>query len=217
LKRDLKDYKDFLVRRMKDLNVDVRLNTEFDDQLMDRIRPDTVLIATGSEPVTPAFLKGWENARHASDVYFRPELTQGDRYVIIGGGLIGCEIGLHLANQGKKATVLELLDDYAMDANGQHKRAIQMMIESLGVDVVTKARCTEIAGHSVQYEKDGEIRVAEGDVILYALGMKPKDELYFSLYDKAENVVAIGDCKKVGKVTGAVHSAFFAAMDIGTM
>ena len=45
--------------------------------------------------------------------------------------------------------------------------------------------------------------------------MKSCEGLYFDLYDKAPFVYEVGDCKKVGKVDGAIHSGFFAAMDIG--
>ena len=56
---------------------------------------------------------------------------------------------------------------------------------------------------------------ADGDTILYAVGMKPFEQPYFDLYDKAAFVCQVGDCKKVGKVDGAIHTGFFAAMDIG--
>ena len=50
--------------------------------------------------------------------------------------------------------------------------------------------------------------------MLYAVGMR-SDEAYFDLAMKAPHVVPVGDCKTVGKVSGAVHSAYFAALAVG--
>jgi 2,4-dienoyl-CoA reductase-like NADH-dependent reductase (Old Yellow Enzyme family)/thioredoxin reductase len=217
LKKDLNNYKNYLVNRVMSLNIKVLLNTVPDERLLEKVRPDTILIATGSSFVVPTFIKGYEKAYHATDVYFDPDKTDGDSYVIIGGGLIGCETGLHLANIGKKVTILEMADEYARDANWVHRPALLRMIEELKVTVITGAKCTEISDNGVVYSKGGEKYPAKGDVYLYAVGMKSETSLYDQWYDKAENVVLIGDSLEVGKLDGAVHSAFFSAMDIGTI
>ena len=217
MKKDLNNYKNYLVNRIMSLGIKVLLNTAPDERLLETERPDTIFIATGSSVIVPTFIKGYENASHATDIYFNPGKVEGESYVIIGGGLIGCETGLHLANTGKKVTVLEMADDYALDANWVHRPALLRMIKDLNVTVITGAKCTEISGNGVVYTKGGEARLATGDVILYAVGMNSENALYDQWYDKAENVVLIGDSLKVGKLDGAVHSAFFSAMDIGTI
>ena len=53
------------------------------------------------------------------------------------------------------------------------------------------------------------------DCVYYAVGMRSEDSLYMDLASLGIRISAAGDCKKPGKVSGAVHSGFFAAMDIG--
>jgi pyruvate/2-oxoglutarate dehydrogenase complex dihydrolipoamide dehydrogenase (E3) component len=184
------------------------------DEIVERYSPDCIIVATGSRPVVPR-IKGIENARHATDVYFKPDNIRGDNIVIIGGGLAGVETGLHLRNLGKNVTVLEMLQDYAADAGFCYRAGLVRTVQELGLKVITGAKCREVTQSGVIYEKDGAEHLAEGDTVLYAAGMKPNDRLYFDLYDKAPFVYQAGDCKKAGKIDGAVHSGFFAAMDIG--
>ena len=213
LKVDLKRYKQYLVRMTKKRGINVLLNTEVTDELIERLNPDTIIVATGSAPVTPA-IKGIENARHATEVYFA-DAGKGNEIVMIGGGLVGVETAMHLANLGKKVTVLEMANDVAVDAGPVYKIGMLWRAEQLGVNIVTGAAVTEIGTGEVVYTKDGaEVRV-KADEVLYAVGMKSKDETYFDLAMKAPHVVSVGDCKTVGKVAGAVHSAYFAALAVG--
>ena len=217
LKHDLRRYKGFLVRRVQASNVKIFLNTEVTDEVVEQFHPDSIIVATGSEPIVPTFIKGIENACHATDAYFNPENVKGDRIVMIGGGLVGVEAGMHLQNTGKKVTVLEMMDEYALESGFCYRAGLMRTVDELGLTVITGAKCKEVTSSGVVYEKDGKEFTAEGDTVLYAVGMQSCEQPYFDLYDKAPFVYEIGDCKKVGKVDGAIHSAFFAAMDIGMM
>jgi len=213
LKVDLKRYKQYLVRMTNKRRINVLLNTEVTDELIERLNPDTIIVATGSAPVTPA-IKGIENARHATEVYFA-DAGKGDEIVMIGGGLVGVETAMHLANLGKKVTVLEMANDVAVDAGPVYKIGMLWRAEQLGVNIVTGAAVTEIGAGEVVYTKEGAEVQVKADEVLYAVGMKSKDETYFDLAMKAPHVVPVGDCKTVGKVAGAVHSAYFAALAVG--
>ncbi len=216
LKHDLRRYKDYLVRRACEMNVRILLNTEADDALVAQYRPEAIIVATGSRPVTPP-VRGIDRARHAADVYFKPGSIGGENIVIIGGGLVGVETGLHLKNIGKNVTVLEMREEYAPEAGFCYRAGLMRTVEELGLRVITGAAAREVTDAGVTYEKDGKLFNAAGDTVLYAAGMTPYDAPYFDLYDKAPAVYLAGDCKRVGKVDGAVHSGFFAAMDIGML
>jgi 2,4-dienoyl-CoA reductase-like NADH-dependent reductase (Old Yellow Enzyme family)/thioredoxin reductase len=214
LKRDLSRYKEFLIRRVHNENVRILLNTEVTEEIAEKFHPDSIIVATGSKPVVPP-IRGIENAHHATDIYLMPENIKGTNIVIIGGGLVGVEAGLHLRNLGRNVTVLEMLGDYAADAKFCYKAGLVRTVHELGLNVITGAAVKEVTGSGVLYSKDGREYTVEGDTILYAVGMKSFDRPYFDLYDKAPSVCEIGDCRKVGKIDGAVHSGFFTAMDIG--
>ena len=61
------------MRRAEKSNVKIMLNTEATAQLVEELKPEHVIVATGSSPVAPKFIKGWERARHATDIYFKPD------------------------------------------------------------------------------------------------------------------------------------------------
>lgn len=213
LKVDLKRYKQYLVRMTGKKGINVLLNTEVSDELIERIAPDTIIVATGSKPVTPD-IKGIGSARHATDVYFS-DAGNSDEIVMIGGGLVGIETAMHLANLGKRVTVLEMAADVAMDAGPVYKIGMLWRAEQLGVNIVTGAAVCEVGNGEVVYTKDGAEQHVKADEVLYAVGMKSDDSVYFDLAMKAPHVVPVGDCKTVGKVAGAVHSAYFAAIAVG--
>jgi NADPH-dependent 2,4-dienoyl-CoA reductase/sulfur reductase-like enzyme len=217
LKHDLRKFKEYLVRKTKLSSAKVLLNTEVTDDLIEWVRPDDIIVATGSEPIIPAFIKGIDRARHATEIYFNPEKPVEDRVVMIGGGLIGVEAGLHLTNLGKKVTVLEMQDDYAVDAKTVYKIGLMRKVHEMGLEIITGAKVREITDKGVVYEKDGKEITARGDTVLYAVGMRSNDLPYYDLYNKAPFVATVGDCRKVGKVDGAIHSGFFAGLDIGTV
>ena len=213
IKHDLRRFTEFLIRMVSSSGAKILLNTQVRDELVQKLSPDHIIVATGSEPIIPE-IKGIDNAHHATDVYFNPDVQIGERVVMIGGGLVGIETGLHLTSLGKHVTVLEVLDSYANDAVAITLRGLQTAIEESGIEIITGAQVTEITESGVIYEKDGGTITVPADTVFYAVGMRAHERPYFYLYDKAPFVTQIGDAKSVGKVDGAIHSAFFAAMAI---
>ena len=54
--------------------------------------------------------------------YYLEKEKVGDEVVVLGGGLAGCEAAIHLAQEGKKVTIVEMRDELAQDANVRHRR-----------------------------------------------------------------------------------------------
>ncbi|NLB28764.1 MAG: FAD-dependent oxidoreductase [Clostridiales bacterium] len=214
IKHDLRKFKDYLIKKLGASPVRVILGAEVTDDLLESFRPENIIIATGSRPVIPEFIEGYENARHAGDVYFDPSFETGKNVVIVGGGLVGVETGLHLRGLGRDVTVLEATGNIAGDSMGVYKLALLAKLPEAGVNVITNAKVTGIKPGEVAYEKDGGLMTISGDTILYAVGMASVNDEFFKLYDKAPFVSIVGDAKKVGKVDGAIHSGYFASMDI---
>jgi len=213
IKHDLRRYMEFLIRKVGSSGVKIHLNTEMTEEFADKTNPDHIIIATGSKPVVPG-IKGIEKARHATEVYFDPDFETGERIVIIGGGLVGVECGLHLSSLGRKVTVLEIMDKYAEGSIACARVGLEWAIRESDMEIIVSARTLEITDSGVEYEKDGNKVSLSADTVLFATGMRSDEEPYFSFYDKAPHVTLIGDGKKAGKVDGAVYGGYFAAMDI---
>ena len=80
------------------------MNTEADASLIDHINPDAVIIAVGSHPLVPG-IPGIDTAMNALDAYHSMDKI-GKSVVLVGGGLVGCEVGLHLANARQEMLLL---------------------------------------------------------------------------------------------------------------
>ncbi|MGB9850650.1 MAG: FAD-dependent oxidoreductase [Moorellaceae bacterium] len=211
-KHDLKQYKDSLITRLNRLGVCVELNTEVTPDYLKLKKPDAVICAVGSEPIVPP-IPGIERAYSALQVYSDLEKL-GQRIVIIGGGLVGCETGLHLAELGKTVHIVEMLEDVARDAYDSHRRALiprmkKMLTYEVGV------RCTEITEQGVKVvDRQGKEKFVEADTVVYAVGMRPRTEVVEVLRGMVPWFVPVGDCVKPRTVKEAVYEGFCAAMDI---
>ena len=107
-KKDINRFVEVLSRRIdRNPNIELRLNTEVTSELIKKLSPDTIIIAIGGKPIKPD-IPGVEkqNVVNAVDLH-RDGVKIGDRVVVIGGGLVGCEEGLALAKEGKNVTIIE--------------------------------------------------------------------------------------------------------------
>lgn len=213
-KDDLRRFKESLKARLRRLGVDVLLGTEATAEMIAERNPDAVICAVGSEPVVPRIPGLAENAKHALWAYKNADAV-GKRVIVIGGGLIGIETGMHLVDTGHEVQVIEMMDDYARDALPSHREAIDIFLDRDKMKIKTGVQCTDVRTDGVTVkDMDGNVINYEGDTVIYAIGMKPKTELVNSLRSPVPYFVPVGDCVKPGKVLQAVRDGMFAAMDI---
>lgn len=211
-KRDLWNFRNTLATELEERKIPVLLNKEADEAFIKEYGPDAVIIAIGAKPSLPD-IPGAENALTSLDVYYHPELL-GEKIVLIGGNLTGCETGLHLARHGKQVTVLSRNPLIAKEAFCMQRKALKDELVKRNVTTITGAACTQITKNGVCYTRDGRQETLEADTVIFALGMKSLD--VSSLKQACENlpVFVIGDCEKVGKVGKSVKDGYNAAMAI---
>ncbi len=87
---------------MKDLQIEIKFNTEVTN--FDQIDADEVIVAIGATPKRLK-IKGIENTIEACD-YLKDNSKAGEKVIIIGGGLTGCEIALDLYQKGKTPIIV---------------------------------------------------------------------------------------------------------------
>jgi len=213
-KRDLAAFKDVLVRRVMKRGINVLLGKEVTPEDISAFMADAVILAIGSEPVVPPVV-GIEKAIKALDVY--KDISRiGQRVIMVGGGLVGCEVGLHLAKNGRGVTVVEMLDRVAQDSYKMHRIGLIDEMDRM-LTCRTGLKCISV--------KDGGITVADrenreefisADTVIYAVGMRAKkveaEKLRSAIKDIP--VFEIGDCVNAAKVYEAVRQGFIAAMSI---
>jgi len=212
-KEDIAKLTKVLIRRVQERPIKVMLGKAVTPELIGETSPDVLIAAVGAEPIIPNIpgVTG-ENVVIAASDY--DEKMVGDKVVVIGGGLVGCEKGLHLAHMGKDITILEMLEKAASTAPYLHWLGLMKELEK-SVKLHTGFRCTKITEEGVYAvnEKDEE-QFYEADTVLLATGLKPKTELVESLRFSAPNFSVIGDCLQPATVLEAIHMGYFSALDI---
>jgi 2,4-dienoyl-CoA reductase-like NADH-dependent reductase (Old Yellow Enzyme family)/thioredoxin reductase len=207
----LRDFKNYLVRRIEKSNIRVCLNARAKAETLKKENYDAVLAAVGSEPIVPGIpgVSG-ENVVFAKDVYGNENALARD-VVVIGGGEVGVETGMHLAEKGHQVTLLEMGASLAPDATPVHYYTVfRDAWEKLeNFKYVLKARCTGIASDQVTYlDAEGvEHYIKTGSVVI-AVGMKSKIDLALEFSNSGDSFFMIGDCNVAGNVQKVMRSAF---------
>ena len=145
---------DWYANQLNELKVPVNLNTVVTKEFCIRREiMTTVIVATGSTPKVFS-LGDDEKVFTAADILTNNK-DCGDSTVVIGGGLVGCETALWLAQKGKKVTIVEALDKL-LALNGPLCHANSEMLEKLipynSIEVVTSAKVTEYKKWQINYE-----------------------------------------------------------------
>jgi 2,4-dienoyl-CoA reductase-like NADH-dependent reductase (Old Yellow Enzyme family)/thioredoxin reductase len=211
-KIDLRNYRRYLVSKVTNSGVRVLLNTEATPETVKALNPDVVIVAVGSVPDAPP-VKGVDlpNVIQAVDAYrIIPQL--GRKVVIIGGGEVGCELGLTLAETGRDVQIIEMADQLVPLGNRFYKNSFQILLsKQKNLSWKTETVCTEINEKGVKAKyKDGKEIFYNADTVIIATGMKPLIELAESFHGIVYDVKMIGDCVKPRQVSDATYEGFFA-------
>jgi 2,4-dienoyl-CoA reductase-like NADH-dependent reductase (Old Yellow Enzyme family)/NADPH-dependent 2,4-dienoyl-CoA reductase/sulfur reductase-like enzyme len=210
----MEDYRQFLIHQVDDSKIEAYLNTEVTPELIQSIKPDIVIAAVGAEPIIPK-LPGVDgpNVLLAVDAHAKID-ELGMNVVVIGGGLVGTELGIELGKKGKKPVVLEMRDDYAIDSNSQHRNALELQVEKY-VDIRTRITCTAITDKGVEaLDENGKRVFFPADAVVLAVGYRALSDTVEKLRETAPEFMWIGDCYRPGKIADAVSMGYNAALDI---
>lgn len=216
LKNDVKVFKNYLVNRTLDL-VKVRLNTEATPELIQKMAPDYLIAAVGSSPVRPP-IPGVEaeTVITALDAYY-DAAGVGEKVVVIGGALVGCETGLFLAEQGRQVTIVEMTDAVGdPEKNWRHTIPMVMrMDETPTLEYRTGHKCIEIAPSGIKVaDKEGKEHFIEADTVVLAAGMRSNSETVERLRECVPDFFPVGDCVKPLRILEAMQGGYYAALDI---
>lgn len=197
------------------LRVPVYLNTKVTKEMVLESDCDAVIVATGSRP--KMFSLGDDEKVYCAEQVLMNQKDPGDRVVVVGGGLVGCEMALDLAQKGKKVTILEALPKI-MAVNGPICSANKEMLEELlpfhGVDIICNAKVTGFQDGAVSYEADGKAEKLDADSVILSVGYRSADELYHELEFDVADLYLLGDAGKVSNIMYAIWDAFEVANHI---
>ncbi len=204
----------YLSRQVELCGVQVKLNQEATPEFIAQSKPDAVIVATGASALIPD-IPGVEgkNVVTALDVLTGAKET-GERVVIIGGGMIGCETAEFLAEKGNKVTILEMLDRIGNDITPSYRWVVMLRLKKAGIRMESGAKAEEINSQGVRASRSGCSELFQGDTVVLAAGLKSNDQLFRRLQGKVAEVYSIGDCVEPRRITEAIQSGFAVARQI---
>ncbi|WP_317279142.1 mercury(II) reductase [Kordiimonas aquimaris] len=137
--------------------------------------PDKIIIATGSSNMVPP-IPGIETVDHLDSTSALDLETLPSSMIIIGGGVIGCELGQMFARAGVKVTLC-CRSRLVPDMEPEISQALQTYLEAEGIKVCSGIGYRAIEQHGdgirLYFERQGQLRVLEADRVLLAAGRKP--------------------------------------------
>ena len=212
----LKDYKDYLIYQVEKRGITVKLNTRATPEMLGD-EYDTVIAAVGAQPIIPNIPGAdGDNVTVATDAIMNSGKI-GKNVVVIGGGEVGVETGMFLAQNGRNVTVIEMRDELAADTTVMHYRSMfQAAWEAIpNFHSVLNATAKAITKDHVTYtDKDGVDHDIPAESVVLSVGMRSKTDEALSFYGTGRAFWMVGDCKKPGTIQTTNRMAYGAAMNI---
>ena len=196
------------IREVGKLPIEVKLNTEIKD--LNLIKADEIVIATGATAKRIP-IPGAERAVEAVD-YLLDNSKVGNKVVIVGGGLTGCEIAYDLYLQGKEPVIVEMQDDLITTPGVAlaNTSFLRDFFNANKVDVRLESGVKEIKdGAVVISDKEGNVSEISCDSVVLSVGYNPAP-----LATKGKNIHVIGDAKIVGNLRTVIWGAWDVCMKI---
>ncbi len=180
------------------------------------IEPHQIIIATGTTFMSlPGFEIDEEKVLSAKGALELKEIPEN--LLIIGGGVIGLELGTVYAKLGSKVTIVELMPEILPGVDSALVRPVKRKLKELGVTIYTNSKAVSYVEEKgtlsvkIETEKQGEVMVQANKILLSVgkiataeeLGISKAgiktDEKGFIIVDNQQrtnvpHIFAIGDC-----------------------
>ncbi len=237
-------FADDLAHQVELRGIKVLLNSRVDGKILVAEKPDFVILATGGESITPP-IPGvqLENVVQAWDVLSGKVVT-GRRVVVVGGGAVGIETALFLAEKGtlsgdeikfllvnravapeklytlatsgsKEVMVVEMADTLGSNFGKSTRWGMLQDLGRYGVKTLLKAKIVEITEKGVRLEQGGELQEIPADSVVLAVGTRSSNPLEHVAGELGIDCRVVGDALAPATVFEANHQGYNAGKSIG--
>lgn len=214
----------YLKIQLDKLGVRTKLGREVNGALIDEIKPDVVIVATGcalADPQIPGIDRRNVLTARALHRQVKPFLRLfgarilgwltrfwlpiGKRVVVIGSGFQGCEIAEFLIRRGRKVTIVDTAETFGEGMLDFRLGLFLEWLDKKGMKTIIGVKSLEITDKGVVVTtREGEKRTLEADSIVPVSLREPNTQLLKSLEGKAPEVYAIGDCREPRMIVDAI-------------
>lgn len=210
-KKEVRELNAWYQNELKALPVEIHTGETVTAGQLGNMDADVVILAAGSVPVMPK-VPGIDDKKviGCMEAFAHPEKV-GQKVIVIGGGLVGCEMALDYAQDGKEVTVVEALPKILSAGipspipNGQ---MIPDLFERHHVTVLENHRLSAVEDGRVILESDGQKKALDADSVVIAVGFRPVPSMAQELQGCGAVVYEIGDGQKVSTILHAVWDGY---------
>ena len=214
-KKSMQEITNFRVDALKQAGIEIRYRTRVTPELLEREKPDVLIVATGSAAAVPP-IPGVDGDRVVTgdELLAGRRTLRGEHFVVLGGGLVGCEAADYLAQNGSRVEIVEMTDKLAADLNQSRRHFLLKSLSEHGVAAHLLTRVREIALPDVRVDaQDYGFTIQNVDGVVVAAGRKSVNELS----EQARRVLpgariyVIGDADLPGVALDAIQQGARAA------
>lgn len=195
---------------LKRLNVDIRLNTEASVDMVKALNPAGIFVACGANPIVPP-IPGINSANvvKAEDV-LKGKASFGKNVVVVGSGMTGLETSEFILDKGSNVTLVEMLDSIGKGVNTTILYDITSRMKKQGIDIITSHKLAAVSENDVVLLNMNTLfpKKIKADTVVLALGVAPNNELIAKFEENFENVKAVGDAVRGGRIAEALDDGF---------
>jgi 2,4-dienoyl-CoA reductase (NADPH2) len=232
-----------MMRQLDEHGVQVVVNSEVDKTLLANEHPDILILATGGQPIKPPIPGVYlDHVVQAWDILAGRRYA-GERVVVVGGGAVGVEVALFLAEKGtlsgeelkfllvngaetaeelyllattgsKRVTLVEIIDKLGSNFGKSTRWGMLQDVERFGIKVQLETKVLEITADAVKIEKAGQLEKIEADTVVLAVGTKAYNPLQKEAAEQGIHCLLIGDAEQPATVFEATHNGFKAGRSI---
>lgn len=215
-KGEISSFIQWQAQRMERDGVKIHLNTALTKEIVEKEKPDTVVIAMGSNPIKLRLPGADLPFVHCATEALSGAADCQGKIAIIGGGLIGGETANFLATHGNDVTIIELTPQILADEVGNWKRFLVKSLEDHNVKVHVNTSVKSISEDgTVIADKDGkETEIGKFDHVLFAAGMRAVKGLEQEIEGLGCEIKFVGDSVKPGNALFAIENGYRTALDI---
>ena len=221
-KQELTKVVKYLSNRLYKNNIEVRLNTEVNKELIEKEFSDyEIVLSFGAKPKVVNSLLGHKHCVTADDI-LSGKAFPGQKIVVLGGGSVGCETADYLAPlindrfiRNRNVTVIEMGKEILMTESGAGRSVLVQRMMQKGINIICNAAVKEAHDDTIIYEQNGETHVISGvDTLIFAVGYYIDQTLVDAVKSLGNKYHLIGDCDKVGNIKDAISKAYEVARHI---
>jgi 2,4-dienoyl-CoA reductase-like NADH-dependent reductase (Old Yellow Enzyme family)/thioredoxin reductase len=171
---------------------------------------EAVIAATGGHPIH-LNIPGVDHPMVSNALkVLRGEVELGEHVIIVGGGMVGIETALAVADKCKQVTVVEMTDDAMANLTPDELTIYPERLKRDGAVIKTGKRLTAVSDKTITVcDRFGREEEMGCDNVVLAIGLRPDRKLIDDLEKEGSiDVHEVGDCVKPRKILDAIHEGF---------